>query len=176
MAGKEKQLIIRSVEMMFNFLNGKPKFFLLFLMVIALLSCNNRKEFEQYQKFEKQSWHRFNIVKFEVPVSDIRNPYNIELIIRHLPEFIIKDLPTNVTIYTPSGEMRTSEHILNFTGTDGKNLSKCLGDLCDITFNLREDFVFPEPGTYQIEIENKWPKLELPGILEVGLILEKSQY
>ena len=106
---------------------------------------------------------------------DTQNAFDIVLVIRHLPEFKIKELPVNVTIYLPSGEMRTAEHILNFTDKDGNSLSECLGDLCDITFPLREDFIFPEAGTVRIEIENKWPRLELPGILEVGLILEKSQ-
>jgi hypothetical protein len=75
----------------------------------------------------------------------------------------------------PSGEMRSAEHIVKFTGKDGSNLSECLGDLCDLSFILRESFVFPETGTVRIEIENKWPRIELPGILEVGLVLKKAK-
>lgn len=147
-------------------------FYLLFFMCV-IISCDNQKVFEEYQKFEKQSWHRFNILKFTVPVNDIQKPFKIDLIIRHLPEFRIKELPVNMTLYLPSGEIRTAEHILEFTTDNGESLSKCLGDLCDISFVLREEILFQETGTIRIEIENKWPKLELPGILEVGLILKK---
>jgi len=143
--------------------------------VISFMSCVNRTEFEQYQKFEKQSWNRFNIIKFEVPVNDIKTAFDITLVIRHLPEFKIKELPVNVTMYMPSGEIRSAEHIIKFTDNAGESLSECLGDLCDLSFVLRDGFIFPEIGTVRIEIENKWPRLELPGILEVGLILQKSQ-
>jgi gliding motility-associated lipoprotein GldH len=140
-----------------------------------MISCQNDKTFEQYKKLDKQSWNRFNILKFEIPVHDTQTPVDIVLAIRHLPEFQIRELPINMTIYMPSGEMRSAEEVLKFTEKDGKSRSECLGDLCDITFNLREDFTFSETGTVRIEIENKWPKVELPGILEVGLILRKSK-
>jgi gliding motility-associated lipoprotein GldH len=140
-----------------------------------MISCQHDKTYEEYKKMDKQSWNRFNILKFEVPVNDTQTPTDIILSIRHLPEFQIRELPINMTIYMPSGEMRSAEEVLKFTEKDGKSRSECLGDLCDITFNLREDFTFSETGTIRIEIENKWPKVELPGILEVGLILRKSK-
>lgn len=141
----------------------------------CMVSCRNDKIFEQYKKMEKQSWNRFNILKFEIPVNDTQSSVDIMLAIRHLPEFQITELPINVTIYMPSGEMRSAEEVLNFTDKSGESRSECLGDLCDITFKLREDFTFSEPGRVRIEIENKWPKVELPGILEVGLIARKSK-
>ena len=55
---------------------------------------------------DKQSWNRFNILKFEIPVNDTQTPVDIVLAIRHLPEFQIRELPINMTIYMPSGEMR----------------------------------------------------------------------
>lgn len=141
----------------------------------SLVSCRNDKIFEQYQKMDKQSWNRFNILKFEIPVNNTQSSVDIILAIRHLPEFQVTELPINMTIYMPSGEMRSAEDVLNFTEKSGESRSECLGDLCDITFNLREDFTFSETGTVRIEIENKWPKVELPGILEVGLIARKSK-
>lgn len=141
----------------------------------CMFSCRNDKIFEQYQKMEKQSWNRFNILKFEIPVNDTQSSVDIMLAIRHLPEFQVTELPINITIYLPTGEMRSAEEVLNFTEKSGESRSECLGDLCDITFILREDFTFSEPGKVRIEIENKWPKVELPGILEVGLIARKSK-
>jgi gliding motility-associated lipoprotein GldH len=145
------------------------------VIFFSVISCDSRTKFEQYQKFEKQTWHRFNIVKFEVPVTTTNDAFDMMLVIRHLPELKIKELPVNVTMYMPSGEMRSAEHIIKFTGDDGKPQSECLGDLCDLSFTFRQGFVFPETGKVRIEIENKWPRIELPGILEVGLMLQKSQ-
>jgi len=169
MDGKERKLI--------NIRRTKPHllFILLAGLSFSMISCRSDKTFEQYKKLDKQSWNRFNILKFEIPISDTQTTVDIILALRHLPEFQIMELPINMTIYMPSGEMRTAEEVLKFIEKDGKRLSECLGDLCDITFNLREDFTFSETGTVRIEIENKWTKVELPGILEVGLILRTSE-
>jgi gliding motility-associated lipoprotein GldH len=146
---------------------------LLAAILLGMGSCKKSNVFEQYRKLEKQSWNRFNILKFEIPINDTQTPVDILLAIRHLPEFQIRELPVNITLYMPSGEMRSAEELLKFTEKDGKSLSECLGDLCDISFILRENFTFSEPGTVRIEIENKWPKVELPGILEVGLVINR---
>ena len=155
-----------SLQMLFILFTG---------LSFCMISCQSDKTYEEYKKMDKQSWNRFNLLKFEIPVNDTQTPVDIFLAIRHLPEFQIRELPINMTIYMPTGEMRSAEEVLKFTEKDGKIRSECLGDLCDITFNLREDITFSETGSVRIEIENKWPKVELPGILEVGLILRKSK-
>lgn len=147
----------------------------LLFTLVAFTTCTQQKFFEQYRKLDQQSWNRFNILKFEVPVKDTINTFDIIISIRHFPEFSVEELPINLTIYMPSGEMRTADHVLNFTDKEGNKLSECLGDLCDISFPVREGLVFPGTGTVRIEIENKWPKLELPGIMEAGLILKRSK-
>ncbi len=75
----------------------------------------------------------------------------------------------------PSGEMRTADYSFKIKDKEGKILSECLGDYCDIKFLLRGGFRFSEPGIVKFEIENKMTKIETPGIIEVGLIIEKSK-
>ncbi len=157
---------LNSFHFLFIFLTG---------LSFCMISCQNDQIFKDYKKISKQSWNRFNILKFEIPVNDTQTPVDILLAIRHLPEFQIRELPVNVTIYMPSGEIRSAEDILRFKDKDGQILSECLGDLCDISFTLRKGFVFQEPGKVRIEIENKWPRVELPGILEVGLLIRHSK-
>jgi gliding motility-associated lipoprotein GldH len=174
MDGKEKRSI-KIVKMVSIKNIGKFKIVVALLLMFEVTSCLNQKEFEHYQKFAKQSWHRFNIIKFEVPVDNTQNAFDIVLVIRHLPELKIKELPVNVTMYMPSGEIRSAEHIIKFTDSNGEPQSKCLGDLCDLSFTIREGFIFPETGTVRIEIENKWPRIELPGILEIGLLVKSHK-
>jgi len=148
---------------------------LFFVLLFVTLGCNNSKVFEEYKKFDNLSWHRFNYLEFEVPVDDTETAFDIFLSLRHLPEFPHKQLPVNFTIYSPSGEMRTADHVLELNDEAGNSLSKCLGDFCDVSILLREDFNFSEPGIYSFRVENKWTKVDLPGITEVGLLIEKSK-
>ncbi|MBM3437443.1 MAG: hypothetical protein FJY07_14650 [Bacteroidetes bacterium] len=157
-------------------MNRNHFYLLLIGLAFFLLSCSEKNVFEQYQKLDKQSWNRFNILKFEVPVTDSVNEFDVFLAIRHLPEFQVKEFTVNMTLYAPSGEVRTANHVIEFTDKEGNSLSECLGDFCDILIPLREDFVFPEKGTIRFEIENKYPKIELPGILEVGFVVKRTKF
>ncbi|MEZ5083759.1 MAG: gliding motility lipoprotein GldH [Bacteroidales bacterium] len=151
-----------------------------FIAILSLIfsasGCSgDKKVFEEYQKFENLSWNRFNILTFEVPIDDLQTGYNIYLNIRHIPEFTLANLHINFTYTMPSGDMRSTDKELRFFDNDGINKSNCLGDLCDIEFLLRNDLRMQEPGKLKVEIENKFSKLELPGIMEVGLIVKKHR-
>ncbi|NOX48906.1 MAG: gliding motility lipoprotein GldH [Chlorobi bacterium] len=150
--------------------------FLLFAVAILLLiSCSDQKVFEQYHKFEKFSWNRFEFVDFETQIEDTESEYDIYLNLRHLPEYPYRNFDFNFTIYTPSGEMRTSNYEIKLYDNQGNRLSECLGDYCDMKIPVRKGFRFSEPGTVKFEIENRMTKLETPGVMEVGLIIEKSE-
>lgn len=138
-------------------------------------ACNGeRTVFEEYQKFEKLSWNRFNILKFNASIESTAPAYDIFINIRHLPEVPYKNMLINFTIYTPSGDMRTTDYTLNFNDTDGNSRSQCMGDYCDLLLPLRESFTFGEAGVVKFEVENKFTKVEMPGILEVGLIIKEA--
>ncbi len=81
----------------------------------------------------------------------------------------------NLTFYLPSDEMRTANYVFELVDEEGNKLSKCLGDFCDISFPVRKNFVFTEPGIVKFQIENKHTKTEMPGIMEVGLIVKRSE-
>ena len=150
-------------------------YWLFFVLLFVSFGCSHTKVFEEYKKFDNLSWHRFNFLEFEVPIEDIEPEYDISISLRHLPEFPHKQLPVNFTIYSPSGEMRTVDLLLELYDDEGNSLSECLGDFCDISILLRENFKFSEQGIFKFRIENKWKKVDLPGIMEVGLILKKSK-
>lgn len=151
------------------------KFFGILLMFLFVISCTNKKIFEQYHKFDNLSWNRFNYLKFEVPIENTAAGYDIFLTVRHLSDYPYPNLDINFTILIPSGEMRTADYSFEIKDKEGKMLSECPGDYCDIKFPLRKGFIFSEPGIVKFEIENKMTKLETPGIIEVGLIIEKSK-
>lgn len=147
---------------------------ILLLLPLFLLSCNRGNIFEEYRKFDNIAWNRFDILIFDVNVEDTEAAYNLFISFRHLPEFTLEELKINFTITSPSGSERTSDNILEFYDREGKSLSSCMGDLCDILIPVKEGFYFSEKGLHRIEIENKWPKAQLPGIMEVGLVARKS--
>lgn len=149
--------------------------FFILISVILLSSCSNNTVYESYNKFENLNWKRFNIQKFEFKVENIEIEYDVYLTIRHIPEIPYKEFKINYTFYTPSGDMRSNDIILDLYDNDKNKLSECLGDFCDFTFPIREGLTFSDAGTVKFEIENKYPKVDMPGIMEVGLIVKKAK-
>jgi gliding motility-associated lipoprotein GldH len=144
--------------------------------LLVLTSCHSdQKVFEEYHTFDNMSWNRFNLLNFKMEVIDLEVPYDIYISIRHIPEIPYQEMIINFTIFTPSGDMRTSDYTLDFIDREGKHLSDCMGDYCDLLVPLRKSFRFYELGAAKFEIENKYTKVEMPGIMEVGLILKRSK-
>ena len=151
------------------------KYFWLFIILLFVsFGCNSNKVFEEYKKFDNLSWYRFDFLEFVVPVEETEITYDIYIVLRHLPEFPHKQIPIHLTFFSPSGEFRTADHLLALNDDEGNSLSICVGDFCDVSILVREGFRFSEPGIYNFKIENKWKKVDLPGIMEVGLLVEKS--
>ena len=158
-----------------KYLHNIKGVFVILIVTFILSSCGNKTVFEEYKEFDNLSWGRFDFLDFEVPIENVDTEYDIFVAVRHLPEIPYKELKINLTIYLPSDEMRTVDHVFELVDKEGNKLSKCLGDFCDISFPVRKNFVFSEPGIVKFRIENKFTKTQMPGILEVGLILKESK-
>ncbi|MCB2219912.1 MAG: gliding motility lipoprotein GldH [Bacteroidetes bacterium] len=150
--------------------------FVFTLLVMILGSCTGDKVlFEEYYKLPNMSWNRFNIVTFEIPVNEEGFEADFYLNIRHIPEIPYETLKYNFTFIFPSGEVRTADYELDFLDNGGNALSECMGDLCDLQVPVRKNLRVSDGGMLKVEIENKYTKIEMPGIIEVGLIVRKSQ-
>jgi gliding motility-associated lipoprotein GldH len=158
-----------------NYRNTGTIQLILLTAVLLFSSCSNKPEFEQYHKFANRSWNRFNFVTFEYPVTDTGQEYDIYFVLRFLPEYPEKKFRFVFTIYKPSGEMRSSEHKLWIIGENGKMQGEEKGDFIELKIPVSEEISFPETGTAKFEIENKMTKLETPGIVAAGIIIEKSR-
>jgi gliding motility-associated lipoprotein GldH len=142
-----------------------------------MISCNglNKTVYEEYKTIENLSWYRFDILKFSADLEYVDKPYDILLNVRHLPLVRYEEMEINLTIYTASGDMRSTDYTIDFYDRDDKRLSNCMGDYCDLRTTLRTGFLFAEPGVVRFEVENKYTKLEMPGIMEIGLLLVESK-
>jgi hypothetical protein len=50
-----------------------------------------------------------------------------------------------------------------------------MGDLWDISSLVREDFRFTQAGTCTVEISSNMSYADLPGLMQVGLIVRKAR-
>lgn len=145
----------------------------LFIAFVAS-SCGSGNVFKEYKKMDNMTWNRFDVPIFEVPVEE-GDMLDFFLELRHHTGFPYDKLYVNITFYSPDGDMRSFDYDFNLKDKDGNWLAKGMGDLWDIELPIRRNLLFNKTGICRVRVENKYPKYDTPGIMEVGLLVKRSQ-
>jgi len=144
-------------------------------IVLLLFSCGNKKVYEKLIEMDDNEWQMDKTLIFEVPIKDTTSFYNVSIPIRHIDNYPYDGLLINVTINTPTGEMRSKNHKLKLRDEEGKFIGNPGGDIWDTDVTIMEKIKFNSIGTYKFEIINKMPKTPTVCIMEVGLKVEKTE-
>jgi gliding motility-associated lipoprotein GldH len=148
---------------------------LLVFIIIIFSSCDSRKIYEKYYDIERITWNRFDIKTFEVDIKDTPAKYDFYLALRHHTEIPFREITANITIYTPSGETRSMNCKIMLKDKDGKLLGDGMGDLWDILYPARKGLEITQPGTCKVEISSTMSQADLPGIMQVGLVVRRER-
>lgn len=142
--------------------------------IIILTSCYRESVvFREYIEMDNMTWNRFDILEFEVPVKE-NDVFDFKLFLRHHTDFPYDKLFVNITFYSPGGDMRSRDYDFDLKDYRGDWLAKGMGELWDVEILIRKEMPFFENGICKVRIENKYPKFDTPGIIEIGLIVQKS--
>lgn len=142
--------------------------------LFILSSCDSGKIYEKYYDIDRITWNRFDVKTFAVDIKDISSTYDFYVAIRRHTDFPLPFITIRFTLYTPAGEMRTTEQKIVLKDKQGKLLGDGMGDLWDVQHLAREGFQFTETGICTVEVSSSMSKADLPGIMHVGLIVKKK--
>lgn len=144
-------------------------------LVLLIVSCSRSKVFEKYTPIENYIWKRDHVIRFEVPVQDTANAYDVELAVRHTTYYPYANILVNVCTTDPEGNLRTRDFNIRIRNTDGSFIGEGAGDLWDISQTVLNQASFKIPGVYVFEVQNVMPYIEIPDIMDVGLIVRKTE-
>lgn len=144
-----------------------------FILSLFCSSCSRNGELISYHTFKDHTWSRFNILRFEIPVDSREKNYDVSLFIRHEKTFDFDAVDFNMIMTTPSGEERIREYHMIVRKRDGSFAGKCNNDSCEVTINLKTQLMLTK-GMLTLEIENLVPRLEVGGLLGIGVRLRPS--
>lgn len=149
--------------------------FLIFLiLLLANSGCMPDERNEVYHQFQDQSWQRFNILSFELPVKASGSPQKVVVFIRHNEKFPYRRLDFHMIMRTPEGEERSREYSVPVRNDAEKPLGTCEDGNCEVSQVLKKDLHISSSGLLVIELENIIPRIETPGLLGIGIRLEKE--
>lgn len=148
--------------------------FILIPALILFSGCRQDDPDGVYYPFKEHSWQRFNILKFELPVKQSERPYKVVFFARYDQDFPYPSLDFNMVMNTPTGEERISEFQLKIKDADDHFLGTCDQGIYEGSVILNKELYLNKGGMLLIEVENLIPKMETPGLLGVGIRLQKK--
>jgi gliding motility-associated lipoprotein GldH len=146
----------------------------LLLLILGFFSCAPQKAFEDIHTFPDATWHRFDILSFDLPIKKTADEYTITAIIRHTAELEQDRIPIHFIMTFPSGEERIWEQTFVIRDRDGNYQGVMKDGIYEIVTPFRTRIRYREAGTCTITAEQFIPKYNTQGVVAFGLRLSRN--
>ncbi len=158
-------------------MNNKIKgAFLLIILGFVMISCDPNRVFQEYKKIDNYVWDSNKSVEFEFDIEDTSSVHNMYIFIRHSGNYPFNNLWLFVTSTAPNGITAVDTVQMIFADKTGKWLGDGSGDLWDNKYLWKQFVRFPMQGTYKVEYKHGMRLDHLPGILDAGFRIEKTEF
>lgn len=148
------------------------------LMGLLLWACGDNRVYEQVIDFENQEWIITDKPSFEFEIDDINSKYNVFSDIRNAVSYPYARFYFTYYLQDSTGveiqKKLMGEYL--FDAKTGKPKGKSgIGDLYDHRYLLLQNYQFPKKGKYKIVLEQFMRMDTLPGIVAIGIRVEKVE-
>lgn len=149
--------------------------FILSALLFFIISCDKKRVFEENKKIPGNTWDQYAPVSFTVDIKDTINKHNLYLNVRNAGFYGFSNLFLFVHTTLPQGQQKkdTIEYML--ATPEGKWTGSGLGDIWDNRLLYKKNISFPQTGTYRFELTQAMRLNPLPGIMDVGIRIEKAE-
>jgi gliding motility-associated lipoprotein GldH len=149
------------------------RIFIALSLLIGFSSCDSKRIFEENTEISNSVWDASEKVKFEVTITDTISGNNVLINIRHAGFYPYSNLFLFVNTTFPNGKTTRDTVECMLADDKGKWFGKGLGDLWDARILFKRNVRFSQSGTYIFEYEQAMRVEQLPGVMDVGLRIEK---
>lgn len=140
------------------------------------ISCDESRLYEKNHEFSERHWIVSDVPTFEFVIPDSLNEYSIYCNVRNSLAYPYARIFINYQVSDSAGReisARLAGDYLFDEKTGKPNGNSGLGDLYDHRFPLLTQFRFETPGRYTVRLSQFMRQDTLPGILAVGIRVEK---
>ena len=146
------------------------------LVVFSLLfltACDRNRVFEENVKIDDNKWSSEKPVVLLMNIQDTVNPHNVYINLRNASHYPFSNIFLFMNTTFPDGKLDRDTLEIKLAGADGKWLGDGLGDIWDNRILFKHNVAFPQVGEYRFELIQAMRLDPLPGIMDVGMRVEK---
>ncbi len=154
----------------------KVSIFVLFLSIFFVLyACNRESIYDEQIKIDRSRWHKDEMARFDVVVSDTVQLYDFYLNIRNNTDYRYSNLYVFLMTRFPNNNLTKDTIECVLVDREGRWLGKGWGAVKENTILLSSRMRFPLKGTYEFMIQHAMRTDTLKGIRDVGIRIVKSE-
>ena len=135
--------------------------------------CTNNNLIDTNDAIAENSWTYAKSAKATIEIKDATKAYNVYFKLRHTADYRYSNLFVRVHL-KGNGLNRNIRYQFKLAQADGTWLGKGSGDIYARTFTLLNEFRFPNPGKYEIEVEQNMRDNPLVGISDIGITVRQN--
>jgi gliding motility-associated lipoprotein GldH len=144
------------------------------LLSALLVSCGSDYVFQEEKEIPGGIWTYKDTLDFKVQITDTAARYDIYLDFRYQDSYAGQNLYLKLHTLFPGGPRLSKVASFDLFDEKGEGVGRCSGEACSVRMVLQENAYFNKPGDYLITLEQYTRRDSLPGILAVGMALEKK--
>lgn len=146
------------------------------LCCLALFySCDSNRLFEENKKIKNNEWDQNASLEFSAVIPDTIQSYNVYINVRNAGFYRFSNLYLFVNTFFPGGQIQRDTLECILAAPDGRWLGDGLGDIWDNRILFKDGVRFPQAGEYRFELIQAMRINPLPGIMDVGIRIEKTE-
>jgi len=150
---------------------------LILTLTVVVMACDTNRVYQKNKDLDNQQWSIQDRPAFEFVIEDTKSAYNLYCNIRNEVSYPKANLYFNYSIADSTGKELQHRLISEFLfdkKTGKPSGSSALGDIYDHQIPIEIKYTFKHPGKYTVAFEQFMRIDSLPGILAVGLRVEKA--
>lgn len=143
------------------------------IVFMLFVQCNSPHYFQE-QKAIGETWNKDDVIQFDFEIKDTVSTYNFALLTRNTNEYPYSNLYLFTKLVNPKGEefIDTLQYFLAFQ--DGEWIGKGK-NLKELYLVYRENLPIKDTGKYQLSISHGMRDINLKGINDISLIVNKNE-
>lgn len=146
----------------------------LFILGACLLSaCEQSRVYDKNMSIDAAGWAYGQPLHFEVMVNDTSFTYNMFINVRHADTYLYNNLWIDMATQFPDSTLEHNKINVLLSEPDGKWTGNCVDGICYNTVLIQKNFRFPAEGKYLFTLEQDMRMNPLPGLLDIGIRVEK---
>lgn len=147
------------------------------LLAGSLTACDPNRVFEQNTDFPNYSWDVQQKPSFTFAIADTTTRYNVYFNVRNAADYGFYNLYVKHTLTGPGGRVKSSllHQMILLDPKTGEPRGTGTGDIFDHQMLALPNQHFAQAGNYTLTLEQYMRQDQLPGLMAIGVRVEKMK-